>query len=96
MTSPIDRSQLANFAVDPGALPVAASCVFPSHSRPSPPPRSDGSTRRGSLPGHPIPPTAPWPGTRIGDASPPVSHGVWRGADPPDPSNPWRRPSWLG
>ena len=38
MTSPIDRSQLANFAVDPGALPVAAYCVFPSHSRPSPSP----------------------------------------------------------
>ena len=67
MTSPIDRSQLANFAVDPGALPVAASCVFPSHSRPSPPPGRTARRVADLCPATPSP--RPPPGPALGSAT---------------------------
>jgi hypothetical protein len=45
-----------------------------SQSRPDTTSLPDGSTRRGLSPGHPIPPTAPWPGSPIRDASPQFAH----------------------
>jgi hypothetical protein len=69
---------------------VAAFHPVHSYSRPeSTSPRPDGSTRRGSSPGHPIPPTAPWPGTEIRDASPRFAVETRRDVDSRRPAGRW-------
>lgn len=98
MASRFDGSPLvSNPAGVPNAQAIAVVSCFPlSHSRPYPPPRLDGSTRHGSLPGHPIPPTAPWPGTPIRDASPLIQRGVRRDAAAPYASSRRRSLPRLG
>lgn len=88
----------SQFPSSPKSAAGARAVIAPrslSPSRPDLTPRPDGTTRRGSSPGHPIPPTAPWPGIRIRDASPLYPARRWRGAAALSSSNLWRSPSRL-
>jgi hypothetical protein len=67
---PLPSNRLLRDSAAVVRLPVDAF----SQSRPDTTSLPDGSTRRGLLPGHPIPPTAPWPGSPIRDASPLFAH----------------------